>query len=261
MPQKKSNDAGKPAARLTFPPPAGYYAPNATDMRSKHATPPGHPGNKLHHIAFVIDGLAVVPDRAAAVTATFEKARTIVAFAFASFPELLAVSFFSPEIQAWLRDQRHGRAVIAACAQGLGGLAASADAENAAFRLLGRVQELPEEVRAQTAPTADRARRVTWFLNYSGRDEILRAATRFLEANPGLLLREADLPAWLDTAGIPDPDLLLYSGGEIAPKDFLLWQASYAELWHSPQPWTSFSTNDLQQALEDYFRRQRRFGK
>lgn len=230
-------------------------------MTRWHAAPRDDRVNDLRHLAFVIDGLATVSDRAAVVRTSLEKARTIVEAAFSSYPDLAAVSFFSPETQAWLNDRRDGGTVAEACAQGLRGLGASALAQDASLRILGRIEDLPEGIRAQSAPQGDRPRQVVWFLDYSGRDEILRAATRFLQEHPGVPLREEDLAGRLDTAGLPDPDFVLFAGGELEPKDFMLWQTSYAEIWHGSKSWLEFTTEDLRVAVDDYAHRHRRFGK
>lgn len=216
--------------------------------------------NDLRHLAFVIDGLAMA-DRVSAAAASFENACRIVEFSFSTFPDLAAVSFFSPEIQRWLQDFRDDRAFLQICSRGLRNLESVAKAADGVFRVLGRTDDLPDAIQIPNSPPGARRRQVSWFLNYSGRDEILRAAERYLRSNLGVPLQESEFPAWLDTAGLPDPDLLLYAGGELKPKDFLLWQASYAEIWYSPEPWPTFSTGTLLKATKDYFARHRRFGR
>ena len=83
----------------------------------------------------------------------------------------------------------------------------------------------------------------------------------FSRRTPARALADGELDAWLDTAGIPDPDLLLYVGGSLEPRDALLWQGSYAEISHTPEPMTAFTAAGLRRAVVDYFERQRRFGR
>ena len=102
-------------------------------------------------------------------------------------------------------------------------------------------------------------------LNYGGQDDMVRAARRIAEdvaagrLDPASVNRET-LAARLDTAGIPDPDLVIRTSGEQRLSNFLLWQAAYAELVFVPTPWPDFSKADLIAAIEEYHRRQRRYG-
>lgn len=102
-------------------------------------------------------------------------------------------------------------------------------------------------------------------LNYSGRDEIVRACRTVAQEcvagqiSPDQISREL-FEQKLDTAGLPDPDLLIRTGGERRISDFLLWQMSYAELYVSDVCWPDFSAQELHTALKDYASRKRRFG-
>jgi undecaprenyl diphosphate synthase len=103
-------------------------------------------------------------------------------------------------------------------------------------------------------------------LNYGGRDEILRAARKIAASvKTGLLDPEGITPeiieSALDTAGIPDPDLLIRTSGEYRLSNFLLWQLAYTELWVTDTMWPDFTESDFYNALESYAGRERRFGK
>ena len=93
---------------------------------------------------------------------------------------------------------------------------------------------------------------------YGGRDEIVRAAR---SCPAGRRLTEARLSAALDTAGIPDPDLVIRTGGELRLSNFLLWQSAYAELYFTRTLWPDFGSRHLGAALAAYRRRTRRFGR
>lgn len=97
-------------------------------------------------------------------------------------------------------------------------------------------------------------------LNYGGRDEIVRAVKRFALENPVSELTEEALSARLDTAGIPDPDLIIRTGGEYRISNFLLWECAYSELLFTDVLWPDFSEKDIDSALAAFARRDRRYG-
>ena len=103
---------------------------------------------------------------------------------------------------------------------------------------------------------------VVMALNYSGRTEILDAVKRILEERDldSARLDEETFSRRLYTAGIPDPDLLIRTSGELRISNFLLWQIAYSEIWITPVLWPDFRRRDFLQALVDYQKRERRFG-
>lgn len=102
-------------------------------------------------------------------------------------------------------------------------------------------------------------------LNYGGRDEIVRAARAFAqrcasgECRPEDLT-EADFSAYLYSAGVPDPELIIRPSGEQRVSNFLLWQSAYSELYFTDVLWPDFTPEDLEQAIAAFNRRDRRFG-
>jgi undecaprenyl diphosphate synthase len=98
--------------------------------------------------------------------------------------------------------------------------------------------------------------------NYGGRAEIVRGARRLLEegADP-TTLDEEHFAKYLYTAGLPDPDLIIRTGGEMRLSNFLLWQAAYAEYYSTPTYWPDFDKEELAKALRTYAQRDRRFGR
>ena len=102
-------------------------------------------------------------------------------------------------------------------------------------------------------------------INYGGRTELVDAVRALArQARDGTLdpddIDEAAISDALYTAGMPDPDLLIRTAGEMRVSNFLLWQISYAELWVTPKCWPEFDRATLHQALRDYAARERRFG-
>ena len=103
-------------------------------------------------------------------------------------------------------------------------------------------------------------------INYGSRDEIVRAVRKLSEdvktgriGDPSQITEET-ISSYLDTADIPDPDLLIRTSGEMRLSNYLMWQLSYAELYFTKTPWPAFSKKDLELAIEEYNRRTRRYG-
>lgn len=101
-------------------------------------------------------------------------------------------------------------------------------------------------------------------LNYGSRDEITRAVNRMLEdQKKGILtgeVTEETISSYLDTAGIPDPDLLIRTSGELRLSNYLLWQLAYTEFYFTDVPWPDFKKKELVKAIEKYNERDRRYG-
>ena len=102
-------------------------------------------------------------------------------------------------------------------------------------------------------------------INYGGRDEIRRCMEKIAEEVKEGALNPADITeetisSHLDTAGLPDPDLLIRTCNELRTSNFLPWQLTYTELYFTPVPWPDFSKEELQKAVEAYTKRDRRYG-
>jgi undecaprenyl diphosphate synthase len=136
--------------------------------------------------------------------------------------------------------------------------------------MIGSRAGLPPETLADVDRTietcsANEGMRLCLAINYGSRGEIVAAARELArEAAAGRLdpeaIDEGLFASRLDTAGMPDPDLLIRTAGEMRVSNFLLWQISYAELWVTPVAWPAFAEEHLDAALADYARRDRRFG-
>lgn len=96
---------------------------------------------------------------------------------------------------------------------------------------------------------------------YGGRDEIVRAVRSLAETTDLKKLTEKRLTNALDTAGIPDPDLLIRTGGDLRISNFLIWELAYTELYFSRVLWPDFSSRHLRAAVAAFHKRQRRFGR
>jgi undecaprenyl diphosphate synthase len=141
---------------------------------------------------------------------------------------------------------------------------------NVRLRVIGRPTGVPlpvrrglEHVVAETAKNTGLNLLVAF--NYGGRDELLdafRALARRVQAGELApdTISEAHVSGALYTDGVPDPDLLIRTSGEMRVSNFLLWQIAYTELWVTPTLWPDFGPTDLYRAVADFQRRSRRFG-
>jgi undecaprenyl diphosphate synthase len=135
------------------------------------------------------------------------------------------------------------------------------------LRHIGRLERLSPELQAKVHQAVEMTRHnerlvlnIAW--NYGGRDEIVQALRRILES--GVLPDEVDedlVSQHLYTAGIPDPDLIIRTSGELRVSNFLIWQGAYAEWYVTPTYWPDFGRDELLEALWEYARRDRRFGR
>ena len=134
------------------------------------------------------------------------------------------------------------------------------------FQVIGRQEDLPDDVRreldiARDRTSANRGMLFNIALNYGGRAEIVEAARCAIEAGVSPSdLDEERFGQWLYTAGQPDPDLLIRTSGEMRVSNFLLWQIAYAEIWVTETLWPDFRARHLIEAILDYQKRDRRYG-
>lgn len=123
----------------------------------------------------------------------------------------------------------------------------------------GTFREKIEFIRQQTEANGEDFV-VNIAVNYGGRAEIVNAVNEFIGQNPNKLITEKDIENRLYTAGLPDPDLIIRTAGESRLSNFLLWQASYSEIYITAVTWPEFTPAELDKALADYGKRTRRFG-
>ncbi|MDP2157569.1 MAG: polyprenyl diphosphate synthase [Nitrospirota bacterium] len=135
------------------------------------------------------------------------------------------------------------------------------------FRAIGETWRLPDNIQDLIRETEYKTKNnkglnLVAALSYSGRSEIIRAVRKVMNAciNPTELTEE-DFDAYLDTAGLPQPDLIIRTSGERRLSNFLLWQAAYAELYFSDTLWPDFDREEFMLAIQDFQGRERRFGK
>ena len=142
--------------------------------------------------------------------------------------------------------------------------------QNVTVRVIGRRDGIPPATLAEMDKTvqmsaANTGTRLCLAINYGGRGEMVDAVRRIAdEASRRVLdpakIDETTITDRLYTAGMPDPDLLIRTAGEMRISNFLLWQISYAELWVTDRCWPEFEIADFHQAIRDYAARDRRYG-
>ena len=137
-------------------------------------------------------------------------------------------------------------------------------------RVIGELGKLDDDIRSrifelQEASKDNDGLNFTIAINYGSRDELARAARKIAEDVKNQKIRTEDIDqelfgSYLDTAGIPDPDLLIRTSGEQRLSNFLLWQLAYTEFYFTDTAWPDFTKEELMQAIEKYNRRDRRYG-
>ena len=135
------------------------------------------------------------------------------------------------------------------------------------FRAIGETWRLPENIQALIRETEQKTAgnnglNLVAALSYSGRNEIIRAVRKVMNAGSNAAeLTEEKFNDSLDTAGLPQPDLIIRTSGERRLSNFLLWQAAYAELYFTETLWPDFDRDELMLAIQDFQGRERRFGR
>ena len=144
------------------------------------------------------------------------------------------------------------------------------EAKGMRIRYIGDRKALPEDIinlinQLESSSADKNVITVNLAVNYGGRDEILHSVKEIAkkvasgEINPeDITLKNIDENLY--TAGLPDPDLIIRPSGEYRLSNFLIWQAAYSEFWFSDILWPDFTANDLDKAIIDYSKRNRRFG-
>jgi len=231
-------------------------------------------GNLPRHVAIIMDGngrwakARGVP-RLMGHRAGRESVREAVKGCVALRVEVLTLYTFS--IENWNRPRREVEALMTILRHTLREEREELRRQNVSLAVVGREDDLPKPVRAAIDEARDALKsgtglRLNLALSYSGRAEIVDAFRALLaEAKTHRLdpsqVDEATVARHLYTAGLPDPDLLIRTSGEMRLSNFLLWQMAYTELWITDTLWPDFRRRHLYQAVADFQKRERRFGR
>jgi undecaprenyl diphosphate synthase len=176
------------------------------------------------------------------------------------------LTLFAFSTENWNRPSREVAGLLSLLARKIDKEAKAFHKENTRIMHLGRLDNLTPKLRGKIEAAIELTKNNTGLtlcvaFNYGGRDEIVQAIRHIVGTNiPGEKVDEPLFSHHLYTGGIPDPDLVIRTGGEIRLSNFLLWQAAYSELYFTPVLWPDLGQEDIEEALSEYHRRQRRFG-
>ena len=267
--------AGPPLARPTDAPPTAHRLDaEAAAPPASNPTPdaePLLPASELpRHVAIIMDGnrrwarqrgLAELDGHAAGV----EAIRTLLRHAVRRGVPVVTVYAFSRE--NWARSDDEVRGLFGLLEQAIRSETAELKTEGVRVRLLGRMDELPVDTRSSIgealAETAGGDRLIlNVAFNYAGRTELVDAVRQIVASGqPAESIDETAIANALYTAGLPDPDLVIRTGGEQRLSNFLIWQAAYAELYTTEVLWPDFGADAFDAALLEFASRTRRFGR
>jgi undecaprenyl diphosphate synthase len=183
---------------------------------------------------------------------------------------LSQLTLYCLSVENWKRPQQELDFLMLLLEQYLVEERAEIMEQNIRFTSIGRRDGLAPEVLRELDENARLSEANTGLvlclaINYGGRTELVDAFRKLGRQIEQGQLRASDIDeptiaGALDTAGMPDPDLLIRTAGEMRVSNFLLWQISYAEIWVTEKCWPEFTREELHAALRDYARRERRFG-
>ena len=176
------------------------------------------------------------------------------------------VTFWAFSTENWKRDEEELKGLFNIFRFALGPLALRFAKRGAKLKLLGDVTRFPKDISEKVIDLLSKTSKndaitVTFALNYGGRDEIVRAVKKIVSDKISAdKISEELISSYLDTAGIPDPDLVIRTGGERRLSGFLPWQSVYSEFIFTPTLFPDFTPDKLQEALDEFSLRDRRFG-
>ncbi len=224
------------------------------------------PLHGIRHIAFIMDGngrwaRAKGQPRELGHKAGAQAFRRVIEHCRDIGVQCVTVYAFSTE--NWKRPQREVSSIMKLLDGYLDEFANGDEKNRMSLRFLGDMSALDERLQTKIEQlerqSAGHDRVLNIALNYGGRAELVRAFG-ILAARGLTEVSEGDISGALYTAGCPDPDLIVRTAGEYRLSNFLLWQASYAELYVTDVLWPDFGPDDVDRAIEEYGHRRRNFG-
>jgi undecaprenyl diphosphate synthase len=231
------------------------------------------PEKAPRHIAIIMDGNGRwakkrgLP-RTAGHAAGAEAFRKIANYCRTLGVEYLTVYAFSTE--NWKRSEEEIAGIMKLLARYLHEALTDMEKNHVCFRFFGDLSKLSPELQALCRDAEERSSeyhevQVNFCLNYGGRDELVQAARRFAAdvaagKHDAGDLTESLLESYLYSAGVPDPELIIRPSGELRTSNFLLWQSAYSEYVFMNVLWPDFGPKELDAAIAEYHRRNRRFG-
>lgn len=178
------------------------------------------------------------------------------------------LTLYAFSVENWKRPQAEIDLLMALLQEYLKKETPELNRQDIRLSVIGRMRELPRPVRQDLKAVIESTRRnhglrLTLALNYGSRSELVDAFRKLqgrLKKNGCLEISESLISQNLYTQGLPDPDLLIRTSGEMRLSNFLLWQAAYAEIWVTETLWPDFTCTEMYRAVLDYQKRERRYG-
>ena len=234
---------------------------------------PSHtiPADKLpRHVAIIMDGngrwaISRGLPRLAGHKAGTENLRRVIRSTVEFGVKYLTIYAFSTE--NWGRPLEEVRGLMSILEDVLQKELTELHKEGVQLRHIGRLERLPGRLQEQVLDaielTKDNDRLIlNVAFNYGGRDEIVHAIQKMIKDGiPAEDVTDELVSKYLYTAGVPDPDLIIRTSGELRVSNFLIWQAAYSEWYVTPTYWPDFDKDEYRRALEAFAQRDRRFGK
>ncbi|KKT40511.1 di-trans,poly-cis-decaprenylcistransferase [Candidatus Collierbacteria bacterium RIFOXYB2_FULL_46_14] len=176
------------------------------------------------------------------------------------------VTFWAFSTENWKREEKEVQGILEIFRLAFGALALRFISKGAKLHILGDMSRFPKDIVNKSLEMIAKSSKnnkitVSFALNYGGRDEIVRAVKKIVaEKIPVNQINEEAVSTHLDTAGMPDPDLVIRTGGERRTSGYLPWQSVYSELYFTPILFPDFTPDQLMEAINDFSQRDRRFG-
>lgn len=222
---------------------------------------------KLRHIAFIMDGNGRWAEkrgmpRRFGHSYGAKKFREIINYCGDIGIKYVTVYAFSTE--NWGRPEKEIKSILKLLDDYLDECEVSLEKYNIRLKFIGDLSPFSDAFRARAADlerrSANNGLSLNVALNYGGRDELVHAFNTLLREGRDTVTQE-DIQNALYTAGIPDPDLIVRTAGEMRLSNFLMWQSAYSEMYFTDVLWPDMTPHDVDLAVEEFYKRKRRFGK
>ena len=221
------------------------------------------------HVGIIMDGngrwaRARGLPRLAGHRAGTEALRRVLRAAVEFDIQILTIYAFSTE--NWDRPEDEVKGLLSIMARVIDRELSELHKEGVQVRHIGRLERLPPKLRHKVQDAVELTRDNQQLIlnvafDYGGRAELVDAIRRIIaDGVPAEQVDETLVSHYVYTSGLPDPDLIIRTGGEMRVSNFLLWQGAYAEFYVTPTLWPDFDKDELYKALQDYSQRERRFG-
>lgn len=193
-----------------------------------------------------------------------EKIEPLVDFAIST--DISYLTFWAFSTENWNRDEKEVTYLLNLFREGLlNNIAPKLAKKGVRIQTIGDMTRFPQDIQDQVTQITEQTKEnqtctVTFALNYGGRDEIIRSVNKLLKAGTSEITSDV-FETYLDTAGMPDPEIIIRTGGERRLSGYLPWQGVYSELFFPEMYWPDFTPEVLQSVIDEFENRERRFGK